>query len=174
MIPIDLILVRHGQSEGNLAQSKKKRGDASYYTEEFKKRHTSRYRLTRIGQEQARETGDWIRKNMYSTFDRYYCSDYVRARETGALLGFENAEWYSEFYLREQDMGGSDEEKTKERESERRKLDNFYYAPPGGESIANCCLRVDIWLKNLEKSCSGFRILTVVHGNIFESNEDKT
>jgi len=167
-----MVLVRHGESEGNLARRKFKQGDNSYYTEEFKKRHSSRYRLTTVGQEQAEITGKYIRENIFSSFDRYYCSDYIRARETAALLTFDGAEWFSEFYLREQDMGTSDlvgNPNIDQREQERRKLDAFYYAPPGGESIANCCLRVDIWLDALHKSCAGFRVLAVVHGNILKA-----
>lgn len=37
---------------------------------------------------------------------------------------------------------------------------------PGGESLANACLRVDRVLTQLRESCSGFRVVLVCHGNI--------
>jgi len=167
--------VRHGQSEGNLSQKKTKKEDKSIWTEEFKKRHTSRYRLTDLGRDQAIATGKWIRENIFESFDQYYVSEYVRAKETAGLLGFENAEWISEFYLREQDTGvfsslsNSEREEQFSTEIERKKLDSFYFAPPGGESIASCCLRVERWLSELRTECRGFRVIAVCHGNILKS-----
>jgi len=131
--------------------------------------------LTSLGRDQAKTTGDWIRENIYQQFDAYYVSEYVRAKETASLLGFEESEWHSEFYLREQDNGvftslsGTERKELWSKELERKKLDSFYYAPPGGESIANCCLRVERWLHDLRVNCSGFRVIAVCHGNILKS-----
>jgi len=172
---MDIILVRHGQSEGNLAKHMSKLGDFSYWTEELKNRHTSRYRLTDLGIEQSKITGEWIKKNISENFDRYYVSEYLRAKETAAYLDLKDAEWFSEFYLREQDFGGMEYETNLEHENEynreldRKLIDAFYYAPPGGESIANCCIRVDAWLDNLRKSCSGQKVIAVCHGNILKA-----
>jgi len=67
--------------------------------------------------------------------------------------------------------GQSDAQRMKEFSSEmnRRSRDAFYYAPPGGESVANCALRVESWLNNLRKSCSGTRVVCVCHGNIMKA-----
>lgn len=46
-MPIDLVLVRHGQSEGNLAQAKSMKGDDSFWTEEFSMRPSSMVLLFR-------------------------------------------------------------------------------------------------------------------------------
>jgi broad specificity phosphatase PhoE len=173
--PIDIILVRHGQSEGNLAQKQSKKGDSTLWSEEFHKRHTSRYRLTDLGREQAIAAGKWIKENISENFDSYYCSEYVRAKETASLLGFDGAEWLSEFYLREQDMGVLANLSTNERkekyshEINRKHLDAFYFAPSGGESIASCCIRIERWLQDIRVNCPGFRIVCVCHGNILKS-----
>jgi len=174
--PIDLVLIRHGQSEGNLAQARSEQGSDEFWNvPEFKDRHTSRYRLTTAGVVQAKQAGEWVRKNITPMFDRYYCSEYVRAMETAAHLGFEKAEWFSEFFLREQDMGVLAGKSKMERntefksEMERRARDLFYYQPPGGESIATCALRVEKFLSTLKASCSGYRVIVVCHGNILKA-----
>lgn len=69
--PLELVLVRHGQSEGNEAVARSQRGDLSAYTPEFKNKHSSTYRLTDKGIEQAKVAGQWIRENIGDKFDRY-------------------------------------------------------------------------------------------------------
>jgi broad specificity phosphatase PhoE len=170
--PIDLVLVRHGESEGNLAQQLSKQGDDCLWTEDFSKRHTSRYRLTEKGVEQAQAAAKWIKENVATSFDRYYCSEYIRAMETATILDFEGAEWYLEFFLREQDKGCIGGHSIMQREEnyktlmQKKNYDAFYWAPPGGESIATACLRVEKFLETLRTSCSGFRVIVVCHGNI--------
>jgi len=173
--PIDLILIRHGPSEGDLAQRRHNKGDDSMWTEEFKARHSSKYRLTTKGVEQAKIAGKWLRENVSGTFDAYFCSEYIRAIETAAHLGFPGALWFTEFFLREQDQGVLANRSTKEvhdqysQELKRRSRDVFYYQPPGGESIANLALRVDRWLSQLRSQFSGFRALAVVHGTTLKA-----
>ena len=63
MLPIDLIFVRHGQSEGNLAHRMSEKGDNSFFTPEFRERHSRAFRLTNKGIEQAKSAGFWLKKN---------------------------------------------------------------------------------------------------------------
>jgi len=78
----------------------------------------------------------------------------------------------AEFYLRERDQGilaqKSHEERKKSysEELDKRSRDAFYWSAPGGESLANTCLRVDRVLTQLREGCSGFRVVLVCHGNI--------
>jgi len=85
--PMELVLVRHGQSEGNEAVARSKKGDLSAYVPDFQKKHSSSYRLTDKGLLQARVAGRYIREHVSEKFDRYYTSEYVRAMETAGLLG---------------------------------------------------------------------------------------
>ena len=50
----ELVLVRHGESEGNLAFNKSMQGDHSLYSGKFLERHSSLWRLTDRGREQVR------------------------------------------------------------------------------------------------------------------------
>eukprot|EP01114_Cavostelium_apophysatum_P016733 TRINITY_DN4817_c0_g1_i1.p1 TRINITY_DN4817_c0_g1~~TRINITY_DN4817_c0_g1_i1.p1 ORF type:complete len:353 (+),score=45.77 TRINITY_DN4817_c0_g1_i1:44-1060(+) len=170
--PMELILVRHGQSEGNEAVARSKKGDLSAYTPDFKKKHSSSYRLTDKGVEQAKVAGKWIKENISENFDRYYTSEYVRAMETASLLGLPNAKWYTEIVLRERDKGLLDNVSWVERnekygeEMERRKRDSFFWAPLGGESMANICNRIDHTFNTLRRECSGQRVIIVCHGEV--------
>lgn len=172
--PLDLILVRHGQSEGNLAQARSKKGDESDWSGEFGDRHTCRYRLTDRGREQGKIAGEWIKENISDSFDEYFTSEYVRAMETAGTMNFVGADWTVEFHLRERDkgiLGGLSKKERKEQyaeELERRDRDIFYWQPLGGESIANMCLRVDRFLNSIWDKCTGLRVLVVCHGNIIE------
>lgn len=171
-LPIDIVLVRHGESEGNLAQAYSKKGDDSLWSSEFSTRHTSNYRLTDRGREQAQQAGQFLKEQVWSQFDNYYVSEYTRAQETAAILRFPNSKWHCEFYLREQDKGIFGGKSHQEREQEyseqlaRLKKDTFYVAPPGGESIANSCLRVDRIISLWQTSCPGQKVIAVCHGNI--------
>lgn len=171
-MPMDLVLVRHGQSEGNAANKLSRRGDNRAFTEEYRKRHSSQWRLTDAGIRQAQAAGAWIREHIGGVFDRYYTSEYLRAMETAALLRLPEATWFADFYLREREWGELDVMPDNERlerygESlQRRTQDTFYWTPPGGESIAALCLRIDRVLDTLHRECDGKRVIIVCHGEV--------
>jgi len=101
-----------------------------------------------LGRQQAASASKWLEENG-NKFDRCFTSEYVRAMETAALLKLPDAKWYSEFYLRELDKGilaGQSKKDRKEKhatELDRKAMDPFFYAAPGGESVADCCIRVE-------------------------------
>lgn len=169
-MPADLYLVRHGESEGNVASHSSKKGDNRHFTAEFQARHSSNWRLTDRGIQQAQAAGEWIRANAGGAFDRYYASEYIRAQETAANLGLVGAEWFLEFYLREREWGDLDTMTHDERMTRfadsmaRRERDSFYWTPPNGESIAQYCLRVDRVIDTLHRECAGQRVIIVGHG----------
>ena len=172
MMPIDLVLVRHGECEGNVVTATIKRGDDSLCTDEYLNRHSSLWRLTDKGRKQAVDAGEWLRKNVGPDFDRHLVSEYVRALETAALLDLPAAEWYRDMYLRERDWGQLDVITHEERfarwgdELKRRDRDGLYWAPPGGENMANLCLRVDRVIQTLHRECAGKKIVVVCHGEV--------
>ena len=55
---LELTLVRHGQSEGNLAYRRAGQGDDSLYDGAFMDRHSSLWRLTDRGRREARAAGE--------------------------------------------------------------------------------------------------------------------
>lgn len=172
-MPIDLVLVRHGQSEGNLANERSRHGDHSAFTDEFNKRHSSTWRLTDRGIRQAQAAGLWIYHNMVLPFDRHYTSDYVRAKETAANLDLPFADWYIEGYLRERDYGELDVMQDDLRRAnyqhylDQRVSNPFYSIPPNGEAMITTRFRVDRGLLGtLHRECSDKRVIVVCHGEV--------
>lgn len=145
-MPLDLELVRHGQSVGNVALHDAKAGRP---TPPVAEQHSSRrWLLNATGEAQAEVAGAWLRQYGLGHFDRYYCSPYVRAMQTAALLELPDAEWCLEPLLRERDRGfeyvaGKEELATVFPHSARvRKDDRFLWRPTAGESIPDVDLRM--------------------------------
>jgi NAD+ kinase len=176
-LPIDLVLVRHGQSEGNAAKRLSEKGDDSVFTDAFRNRHSASFRLTDRGREQAQKAGVWLREEFWPKpkFDRYITSEYIRAMETSGLLGIPDVEWFCDFYITERDWGDLDILPEDERRKkfgaamERRKTEPFFWRPPNGESFAQLCLRVDRTLQTLHRECEKKRVLIVCHGEVMRA-----
>lgn len=171
-MPVELVLVRHGQTEGNLARERSKKGDKGLWTPEFRERPGRLWRLTDLGIEQAKAAGSWVCENMDPHFSRYITSEYPRAKETAGHLGLPEAEWEEEFYLRERLWGPLENLPEDERweryreELNRHKADSFYWRPPHGESMAEVCERVDWVLYTLHQECAGGSVIAVCHEDV--------
>jgi len=176
-LPLDLVLVRHGQSEGNAAKRLSEKGDDSAY-KTLKERHTRSFKLSEKGREQAKTAGKWLVDEFCSHgqgFGRYLTSEYARAMETAGLLGLPDAKWFRNFYLTERDWGDLEvltETERHERFGEAmrmRKVEPFFWRPPNGESYAELCLRVDRVLLTLHRECSDMRVMVVCHGEVMRA-----
>lgn len=172
-MPIDLVLVRHGQSEGNAANELSRAGDNSAYTEKFKKRHSTSFHLTARGRKQARMAGEWLRNEFFKDgcgFDRYVTSECIRAMETAGLLDLPDAKWLGDFNLAERDWGDLDispdnERNEKFREAlQKRRVEPFFWRPPGGETFTQLCSRVDTVFRSLHQEYREKRVLLSSHG----------
>ncbi|PKI50932.1 hypothetical protein CRG98_028662 [Punica granatum] len=139
--PRRIILVRHGQSEGNV--------DESIYTRVA----DPKIGLTDVGKLQGRECGLRIRKMIEDDGGKdwkvyFYVSPYKRALQTLDHLGraFERhriAGVREEPRLREQDFGNfQDREKMKIEKATRMVYGRFFYRFPNGESAADVYDRI--------------------------------
>ncbi len=145
--PRTVVFVRHGESKANLVQAADKKGDSSGYTDEFRNTPNWAVELTETGIAQAISAGAWIRQNINSGFfDGYYVSSFRRARQTAGLLHLPAGEhqqvWSEKDDLREQSYGYLDGLTNEERHAkykeimDLKKRDKYYWAGPGGESMA--------------------------------------
>jgi len=176
-LPVDIILLRHGQSEINKASKASRKGDNHFFTPEFRNTHSRNFRLTDLGIRQAKIAGEWLKKNAPMPLDRFYVSDYIRAKETAVYLGLPQAGWRSEFSLRERDTAlmdnCPDDEKRRlfELETRQHETDPFLsYPAGGGESIAALCHRLKTdFVSHLARECWGKRVVAVCHGHVMRA-----
>lgn len=175
-MPRDLILVRHGESEGNAVLDAAKRGDKSLMTDEFLARSAADYRLSPGGRVQADRAGGWIRDWMaeegFDAFDRLYCSPFARACETAATLALHRAEWQLEPLLRERDWGlweGLDKTATAERfpiSTGQKVRNKFLWRPECGENTPDVDMRAREMLGTFARELPGRRVICVTHEDV--------
>lgn len=167
-MPIDLVLVRHGQSEANIMIEMKKHGDFTGQEAMDKvSRHDSMMRLTDVGRQQARRVGSWVQKNIGS-FDKFYVSEYVRTKETAAAMNLQHALWMHDLNIRERDQGQQDGQGDvkmglTEEEIKRATKSPLFWAPVGGESMSDLCIRVRLFLDRLQAQGAGMKCVVVAH-----------
>nr|WP_300050978.1 histidine phosphatase family protein [uncultured Nocardioides sp.] len=167
----ELILVRHGQSEGNVAAEKAQRDGVEHIDVPARDPDVV---LSETGREQAAAVGRWLQG--LSEDERpgiVWTSPYRRARET-AEIALEVCDLDLDFRvderLRDRDMGitdmltGAGISSRYPEEAKRRKwIGKFYYRPPGGESWADVTLRVRAVLTDLAHNESAERVLVTAH-----------
>lgn len=173
-LPLDLLFVRHGESEGNVVAHMLRAGDTSGSQALLEaRRHDSDVRLTDFGREQARAVGAWIRENV-GCLDKHFVSQYTRTKETAGEMGLPNAQWTLDVTIRERDQGvnegkGAARMGLDEGERERLGRSQMYWAPIAGESIADVFTRVRLFLDRLRREACGMRVVIVCHHQVMQA-----
>lgn len=169
VMPRNLVLVRHGQSEANIMQKASKAGDQSLYTEETTTVPDRSWRLTAQGVQQARTAGAWL-AGQGIEFDRAITSTYTRTRETAGHIDPDRL-WEENRVIRERswgEIGSMSKQEFARRYAQNkayRDSDPLYWAPPAGESIANVAEnRVRNILSTLHRENAAENVLMVTHG----------
>ena len=118
-------------------------------------------------------TGEWLRRERFTSFRRYYTSEHRRAFHTAALLNLPNAHWYRDQILRERDYGMMDNlhpdvvKKEYIEYKEALRKSPFYAKPANGESIAETVDRLrNGFLHTLHRECSSGNTIVVAHGEV--------
>ena len=157
--PKRIILVRHGESEGNL--------DDTIY----ERVPDHRIGLTPKGFEQAGETGALIRGLLDGESVEVYVSPYVRTRQTLEALALPVAERdvRVEPRLREQDWANfQDPADIAEQREQRDRYGHFYYRFTHGESGSDVYDRVSTFLESMHRNFLTPRaprnVVIVTHG----------
>jgi probable phosphoglycerate mutase len=172
--PERLWLVRHGQSQGNVARDAAQQ--AGQHEIDIDVRDVD-VPLSKLGVKQAETTGRWFAALPGDERPEIaLASPYVRARQTaeiicnqGALAGGATHAIIDE-RLREREFGIFDRlttmgirERFPEEAAHRRRLGKFYHRPPGGESWADVILRLRSMLNTINLHFSDRRVLVVCH-----------
>ena len=165
-----LLLVRHGESQGNLAAT------LAHQAGEHVIRVPARdadVELSDTGREQALALGRLLAGFPEDGRAVVWSSPYIRARQT-AELAVTTGGWQTPVFiderLRDRELGILDmltslgvEARLPEEAERRRWLGKFYYRPPGGESWADVVLRVRSLLGDLDRLHPGERVMLVCH-----------
>ncbi|MGA5170310.1 MULTISPECIES: histidine phosphatase family protein [Streptomyces] len=157
--PRRIVLVRHGESEGN--------ADDTVYERE----PDHALRLTDRGRRQAEETGERLRALFGDEPVSVYISPYRRTHETYHLLRLDPAQVRvrEEPRLREQDWGNwQDRNDVRLQKAYRDAYGHFFYRFAQGESGADVYDRVGAFLESLHRSFEAPdhppNVLLVTHG----------
>ena len=166
-----LILVRHGQSEGNVAAEAAHRDELERIDVPARDPDVD---LSDLGREQAEAVGRWLGSLPPDEQPQVlWTSPYRRARQTAEIAvdaaGLDIPCRVDE-RLRDRDMGITDKltgagiRAAYPEEAERREwIGKFYYRPPGGESWADVAMRVRAVLTDLAHAEKHQRILVTGH-----------
>jgi len=166
-----IILVRHGQSQGNVAAEKAMAEELERISVPARDPDVE---LSDLGREQARAVGYYLAGLTEAERpDVWWTSPYLRARQNAEIAlaeaGMELEPRVDE-RLRDRDMGVTDMltaagiRKKYPEEAERRDwLGKFYYRPPGGESWADVAGRVRAVLSDIALHAPGRTVLVSAH-----------
>jgi len=175
--PSELVLVRHGQSIGNLADDEARERRAERLELELRDADVP---LSDTGQEQADAVGQHLaRLDAEDRPELVVCSPYRRASQT-AERAIEAAgvdvDLVVDERLRERDLGAFDRLTWRGIEAEyaneaarRNHVGKFYYQPPSGESWCDVTLRVRSLLADLRDGYEGRRVWMFTHQAVIMS-----
>jgi broad specificity phosphatase PhoE len=173
--PVELVLVRHGESVGNLADTEARDADAERL--ELSARDAD-VELSPNGEEQARTLGKWVSGlDEAERPDLVVSSPYRRAADTArTALEVIGADVLLDERLRERDLGLFDgltgkgiRARYPEEAQRRSHVGKFYYQPPSGESWADVVLRVRSLLADLREGYDGCRVWLFTHQAVIMS-----
>lgn len=167
--PDVLAIVRHGQSERNVAKEQAKAAGLSViYGSSLRDVDTP---LTPVGVQQALATGLFLRNTC--NFDVIFSSPYARTLQTSQhiLENLANApRIVMEERIREIEFGSLDglthqgvQERYPEEWARREREGKYWYRPPGGESRPDVALRVHSFLGTLARDYRQKNVLVVCH-----------
>lgn len=166
-----IILVRHGQSEGNVAAEAAQREHQERISVPARDPDIE---LSELGRQQAQAVGRWLSQlPEQDQPDVVWTSPYRRARETAdvalEVADFEPPRRVDE-RLRDRDMGITDmltadgiRDRYPEEAERRAWIGKFYYRPPGGESWADVAFRVRAVMAEIAASCPDECVLVTAH-----------
>lgn len=178
-LPARITIVRHGESEANIAQKLTKAGRANELPlDKYDARHDAYMRLSPEGVKQAQAAGGWLYAEAaremgvagcvpHAAFDRFYVSPHIRTRETAHHLGLEG-QWRVDDRLRERDWGEMFSHRVMDDASKRiRNLHEWYWKPRGGESLATGLRgRVESLMTSFYRREGVENIVLVGHGEV--------
>ncbi|GAA6526803.1 histidine phosphatase family protein [Intrasporangium sp. DVR] len=174
--PSELVLVRHAQSVGNVADEAARRQRLSRLELTTRDADTP---LSDVGEEQAAALGAYVTGLDADRHpDIVLTSPYARAEMTAeiALAGLDAVTVQRDERLRERDLGAFDgmtglgiREAFPDEAKRRSTMGKLYYRPPGGESWTDVALRIRSVLSDIRQDYVGKRVWVFTHQAVIMS-----
>ena len=175
--PVELVLVRHGESVGNVADRDARRRGAGRLTLEARDADVE---LSDLGAEQAAAVGRYLagmahdaRPTVLLSSPYRRAADTARAAMDGAGLDLSLT---LDERLRERDLGAFDgltgagiREEFPDEAARRQRVGKLYYRPPSGESWCDVALRVRSVLDMFRMEYDGARLWVFTHQAVIMS-----
>ncbi len=172
--PQSLMIVRHGESAGNVARDAAMAQGLAVIDIAGRDMDVP---LSSRGERQAEALGEWLGRQPDEIKPTVVLvSPYKRAQDTAHLalqaagLAMSDIPFIVDERLREKEFGILDRltpkgvlEKYPEQAEFRQALGKFYHRPPGGESWCDVVLRLRSILDTLDREHQGERVLLVAH-----------
>ena len=163
---IELVLIRHGESAGNVAATAAHRSGAEIIDIGLRDADVP---LSDAGVQQGEALGRWLTGLPGDERpEAVWCSPYLRARQTAELTGLQDIRLDER--LRDRELGILDlltaagvDARFPEEAQRRNWLGKFSYRPPGGESWADVALRLRSVLRDIDDENDGKRVAVVCH-----------
>ena len=176
-MPLNLLFVRHGESEANVVIEYTKQGkkhpnaDKVYGTPDWQ------IKLSKKGETQPQIAGKWLLENIGAEeleAAKKYHSPYLRARQTAALLGIPDGEgWLSDDRIVERNWGiyGTIPLEVQSEyfpmTTQHKQVNPWYASLEGGESLSSgVLLRVRNFLDSLHREAGDGTAVAVAHGEL--------
>ena len=173
--PRHLVIVRHGESEGDVRRSLKNQPTSNKLD-----KHPRDEEQTELGHHQCLLAGKWIAKHVLSEygfdrFDWHKVSPLIRTVQSARSLGLDRS-WQDDLRLMERDRGliqgmNSQQHAEEYPESYRQMHDHpFHWTPPEGESLLRVAMRFGDLVDEFQSS-SATTAIFVTHRDLMWASQ---
>lgn len=173
-MPKTLILVRHGESEANIVQKQAKKDKTYKYPESYLTTPDREVRLSKLGREQTKKTGEYLAKEYPQGVDVIIVSDHTRAKETAALVclaaGWDKVSIQVDPQVGERNWGNFAKQSPEVRAEffKSKHRDPLHTPISDGETLLEARTRTRVLLERCARQYEYKTVLVFTHGEYIE------
>lgn len=173
-MPKNLIFIRHGESEANIIQKKAKKDKKFIYPKSYMTTPDREVRLSVLGREQTKKTGEYLAKAYPEGVDVVIVSDHTRAKETAALVclaaGWDKVQIQVDPQVGERNWGNFHKQSPSARAEffKAKHRDPLHTPISDGETLLEARTRTRVLLERCARQYKDKTVLVFTHGEYIE------
>jgi broad specificity phosphatase PhoE len=173
-MPKNLIFVRHGESEANIIQKRAKKDQSYVYPKSYMTTPDREVRLSVLGREQTKKTGEYLAKTYPKGVDVVIVSDHTRAKETAALVclaaGWSDVKIQVDPQVGERNWGNFHKQTPDARAEyfKSKHRDPLHTPINDGETLLEARTRTRVLLERCARQYQDKTVLVFTHGEYIE------